>query len=137
MLLIFAEKKEDATYTKISSCLQYHLGAWVVLFPNHFFTLVGMEPLNHPLVWQGMGMVIGVYGIGYWLASYAPIRHWPIVFVGFLGKIFGPAGFVLNYFLGKLPGAFGYMLITNDLIWWIPFVGILLAVHRAGWPLRE
>ena len=36
-------------------------GAWVVLFPNHFFELVGMDTLNHPMVWQGMVMVIGVY----------------------------------------------------------------------------
>ena len=100
-------------------------GAWVVLFPQHFFELTGMEPINHPSVWQGMGMVIGVYGLGYWWAASDPIRHWPIVTVGFLGKIFGPIGFVMNYFKGDLPGEFGYMLITNDLIWWIPFGMIL------------
>lgn len=125
------------TVLKVAAIYNIIWGLWVGLFPNHFFELTGMALPTHPTIWQGMGMVIGVYGIGYWLASYAPIRHWPIVFVGFLGKIFGPAGFVLNYFLGKLPGAFGYMLITNDLIWWIPFVGILLAVHRAGWPLAD
>jgi hypothetical protein len=105
-------------------------GAWVVLFPNHFFELTGMEALNHPMIWQGMGMVIGVYGIGYWWASYNPLVHWPIVMVGFLGKIFGPIGFVMNYYTGQAPAAFGYTLITNDLIWWIPFTLILLKVHR-------
>ncbi|UJP63556.1 alkyl hydroperoxide reductase [Mongoliitalea daihaiensis] len=105
-------------------------GAWVVLFPQQFFYLVGMEPLNHPMVWQGMGMVIGVYGLGYWWASYNPIKHWPIVAVGFLGKIFGPLGFVFNYLTGDAPGAFGYMLITNDLIWWVPFFLILKAAYH-------
>ncbi|MGD1944672.1 MAG: alkyl hydroperoxide reductase [Croceivirga sp.] len=104
-------------------------GAWVVVFPNHFFTLVGMEPLNHPMVWQGMGMVIGVYGLGYWWASYAPLKHWPIVAVGFLGKIFGPIGFFLNYIKGDVPIEFIYTLITNDFIWWIPFFLILQKVH--------
>ena len=104
-------------------------GAWVVVFPNHFFTLVGMEPLKHPMVWQGMGMVIGVYGLGYWWASYAPLKHWPIVAVGFLGKIFGPIGFFLNYIKGDVPFEFFYTLITNDFIWWIPFFLILQKVH--------
>jgi len=105
-------------------------GVWVVLFPNHFFELVGMDPLNHPMVWQGMGMVIGVYGLGYYWASYNPLIHWPIVAVGALGKIFGPIGFIFNYLQGTVPGSFVYTIIPNDLIWWIPFYIILKNVHQ-------
>ncbi len=112
-------------------------GAWVILFPNHFFILTGMDLPRHPMIWQGMGMVIGVYGLGYWWASYAPIRHWPIVAVGFLGKLFGPIGFVFNFLQGVVPASFAYTLITNDFIWWIPFFLILKEVHRGGWALEE
>ncbi len=105
-------------------------GAWVVLFPAQFFDLVGMEPLNHMMVWQGMGMVIGVYGLGYYWASYNPLVHWPIVAVGALGKLFGPIGFVFNYAQGTVPGSFIYTIIPNDLIWWIPFFIILKNVHQ-------
>jgi hypothetical protein len=31
--------------------------------PNSFFELMGMTPMNHPMVWQGLGMVIGLYGL--------------------------------------------------------------------------
>ena len=105
-------------------------GAWVVLFPNHIFDLVGMERLNQPMVWQGMGMIVGVYGLGYWWASFDPLRHWPIVAVGFLGKIFGPLGFFFNYLQELVPFEFIYTLITNDFIWWIPFFLILKKVHQ-------
>lgn len=115
---------------KLAAVYNILWGAWVVLFPQHFFELVGMEALNHPMVWQGMGMVIGVYGLGYWWASFDPVKHWPIVAVGFLGKIFGPIGFIFNYLNGDAPGAFGYMLITNDLIWWIPFFVILKTAYQ-------
>jgi hypothetical protein len=95
-----------------------------------------MEELNHPLVWQGMGMVIGVYGLGYWWASFAPLIHWPIVMVGFLGKILGPLGFFFNYIQGIVPFEFFYTLITNDFIWWIPFFLILKEVHvKTNWKL--
>jgi small multidrug resistance pump len=114
---------------KLAAIYNILWGAWVVLFPNHFFNLVGMEPLNHPMVWLGMGMVIGVYGIGYWLASFNPMKHWPIVAVGFLGKIFGPLGFIFNYINGDVHFEFIYTLFTNDFIWWIPFFLILKKVH--------
>lgn len=126
-----------STVLKCAAVYNLLWGAWVVLFPQHFFQLTGMEIPNQLMIWQGMGMVIGVYGLGYWWASYAPIRHWPIVAVGFLGKIFGPLGFIFNYIQGIVPAAFGWTLISNDLIWWIPFFLILKTAHQAGWPLRE
>ncbi len=107
-------------------------GAWVVLFPNHFFQLTGMEIPTQIMIWQGMGMVIGVYGLGYWWAAQNPVVHWPIVAVGFLGKIFGPLGFLMNYLTDKVPFAFFYTLITNDFIWWVPFILILREARRSG-----
>ena len=128
---------QDSTFPKwMTYCLRaaavYNIiwGAWCILLPDHFFNLVGMELLNHSMVWQGMGMVIGVYGLGYWWASYNPMKHWPIIAVGALGKIFGPIGFFMNYFQDLVPFSFFYTLITNDLIWWIPFFLILKRVHR-------
>ncbi len=115
---------------KLAAIYNILWGAWVILFPQHFFELVGMDPLRHELVWQGMGMVIGVYGLGYWWAAQDPLTHWPIVAVGFLGKLFGPLGFAMNYFTGKVPFGFFYTLITNDFVWWIPFFLILREANR-------
>ena len=131
-----SEKKWMSVVLKIAAIYNIIWGAWVVLLPAQFFEITGMEQPTHEVIWQGMGMVIGVYGLGYWWASYSPIRHWPIVAVGFLGKIFGPAGFVLNFYLDKVPASFGFTLITNDLIWWVPFFLILSATKKEGWPLR-
>lgn len=111
-------------------------GAWQVLAPLSFFSLLGMEPINHPMIWQGMGMVIGVYGLAYYWASFDYIRHWPIVAVGLLGKVFGPAGFVFQYLQGAAPVEFAYTLFTNDLIWWLPFTLMLADARKAGFPLR-
>jgi hypothetical protein len=126
MLSAFLQKR----LLKIAGVYNLIWGAWVVLFPMHFFELTGLTPINHPMIWQGMGMVIGVYGLGYWWAGDDPMRHWPIVAVGFLGKICGPIGFVYHYWLGNVPASFGYMLITNDLIWWVPFGMILYQAYQ-------
>lgn len=107
-------------------------GAAVVVLPDLPFAMVGMEPLQGTAraIWQCLGMVIGVYGIGYLAASTAPTTHWPIVLVGFLGKVFGPIGFVWTASRGDIPWTFGWTILTNDLIWWVPFAGILIAAWR-------
>ncbi|MBL7853107.1 MAG: alkyl hydroperoxide reductase [Cyclobacteriaceae bacterium] len=123
---------DRATRLTLRAAAAYNVlwGAWVVLFPAHFFVLTGMAVPDHLMIWQGMGMVIGVYGLGYWWASSDAVRHWPIVAVGFLGKIFGPLGFAFNYVQGVVPFSFFYTLITNDFIWWVPFFLILKKVHE-------
>ncbi len=76
-------------------------------------------------------MIVGVYGIGYLAASADPIRHWPIVLVGFLGKIFGPLGYAMGVMQGDVPPAFGVTLPTNDLVWWVPFGMMLYHAAKA------
>ncbi len=125
-------EKQMSLTLRIAAVYNLLWGGWVVLFPNHFFQLVGMELPTHPMIWQGMGMVIGVYGLGYWWAAQDPLTHWPIVAVGFLGKIFGPIGFFVNYATGAVPFEFIYTLFTNDFIWWIPFFLILKKANQEG-----
>jgi hypothetical protein len=104
-------------------------GAFAVLLPNVPFGWLGIAPPNYPGLWQCIGMIVGVYGIGYGLAAADPVRHWPIVLVGLLGKIFGPIGFVMAAMNGEFPWAAGFTILTNDLIWWVPFAAIL----RVAW----
>ena len=100
-------------------------GLVAVLFPIQCFKFFGMEPPLYPQLWQCIGMIVGVYGVGYWLAADNPMVHWPIVLVGFLGKVFGPIGFAMALINGQFPLMFGLNIIFNDLIWWIPFFIIL------------
>lgn len=100
-------------------------GTWVVVAPLTLFHLAGIEAPRYPEIWQCVGMIVGVYGIGYIIAARDPFRHWPIVFVGLLGKIFGPIGMANAIFTGRLPAIAGLACVFNDLIWWIPFAIIL------------
>lgn len=113
-------------------------GSWVVLRPNDWFVWVGINPPQYLGIWQCVGMIVGVYGVGYWVAARDPLRHWPIVLVGFLGKVFGPIGFLYTRWTvapeepGYLPWRFGLINITNDLIWWVPFAAILYLAWKAA-----
>jgi hypothetical protein len=52
-----------------------------------------------------------------------------------LGKVLGPLGFIWSVGTAALPLAFGWTILTNDLIWWLPFMLYLreAAVAHGGW----
>ena len=109
-------------------------GSLAIAYPHLLFDLAGADRINYPEIWQCVGMIVGVYGIGYLIAAYDSRTHWPIVLVGLLGKIFGPIGFAVALMRGTFPPLFGLTILTNDLIWWVPFTMILLdaAKQRKG-----
>lgn len=101
------------------------------VFPNALFDWAGMVRPNYPELWQCIAMIVGVYGVGYLASSVNPYRHWPVILVGFLGKVFGPIGFLQAAITGRMPWKFGTVNIFNDLIWLVPFFLILRGAWRA------
>ena len=100
-------------------------GAAVVLLPVGWTVgWTGVE-VGAPAIWRCVGMIVGVYGVGYLCAARDPLRHWPVTLVGWLGKTFGPVGFVVGAARGELPWAMGWTILFNDLLWWPPFAAIL------------
>lgn len=121
-----------ATILRAAGVYNLLWGALAVLAPTAIFTWLGMAAPNYPWLWQCIGMIVGVYGVGYLIAANDPNRHWPIILVGLLGKIFGPIGFFQTAFAGDIPWKFGLLIITNDLIWWAPFAMLLARAYRAA-----
>ena len=106
-----------------------------IIFPELFFRLVGMVPPSYPPLWQVVGMFVLVYAPAYWWAARFPARHRHLIVIGLLGKLLGPLGFVWSAWNGSLPLAFGWTLLTNDLIWWPTFALYLRDAARlnGGW----
>jgi peroxiredoxin len=110
-------------------------GGAMILFPRQTLAMLGVAPQFDavwPELWACIGMIVGVYGVGYLAAARDPVRHWPIVLVGLLGKVLGPIGFVDAALSGRLPWSMGATILTNDLIWWIPFAMMLWLTMRAA-----
>ncbi|MEM9367054.1 MAG: SelL-related redox protein [Planctomycetota bacterium] len=111
-------------------------GSWVILRPNDLFDWTGLDRPLYGGIWQCVGMIVGVYGIGYAIAASDPFRHWPVVLVGFLGKILGPIGMIQSVFFadsgasGRFPPSWLWVNLTNDVIWWIPFGACLYLAFK-------
>ncbi|MBX3119801.1 MAG: hypothetical protein KF784_12095 [Fimbriimonadaceae bacterium] len=96
-------------------------GVGVILFPNLIFELVGMPPPNYLSLFQCIGMMVLVYGLGYYLLARDPIRYAHFVWIGLAGKTFGPVGFLWAALQGDLPWVFGWTVLFNDIVWWPAF----------------
>ena len=59
--------KWHGTVLKVAAVYNLLWGAVAIIFPMLLFQLVGLDPLpNYPELWQCIGMIVGVYGVGYW-----------------------------------------------------------------------
>lgn len=105
-------------------------GAVTVFFPRFYFSFSNMPDTNYPEIWQCVGMIVGVYGIGYIIAAFDPYKHWPIILVGLLGKILGPIGYLNALAAGRFTLTAGIVNIFNDIIWIVPFVIILYKAQK-------
>jgi len=106
----------------VAAIYNFAWGSFVVLFPEVPFRLAGMALPNYLSLFQGIGMMVMVFGYGYWLISRDPIRFGHYAWLGLAGKVLGPIGFVYACTKGELSLAFGINNIFNDVIWWVPFI---------------
>ena len=105
-------------------------GAFIVLLPHALFRWAGIPTPNYPGLWQCVGMMVGVLGVGYWAAARDPLTHWPVVLVGLLAETFGSLGVASAALRGELPWAFGLPVVACAVVWWLPFSVILLRAYR-------
>ena len=105
-------------------------GAAVVAFPAPLSRLAGLEGAAViPLV-QVIGMMVGVFAIGYYLLAREPLRYAGLIWIALAGKTLGPAGFVYYAIAGLLPWRFGWICVFNDIIWWPVFWSFALRYGR-------
>jgi len=105
-------------------------GLFAAADPQWLFRFASMAPLNHPEIYQCLGMVVGVYGIAYAEVARRPEHGWLIAAVGLLGKVLGPIGMLNLVATDAWPARAVVLCLTNDLVWWIPF-GLYL---KDAWP---
>ncbi|MEQ9090118.1 MAG: hypothetical protein RIE52_03465 [Balneola sp.] len=97
-------------------------GLYSAIDPQWFFRISGLPLLNHPEIFACLGMVIGLYGILYFEVARNPESSFLIALIGFIGKVLGPLGWLYLFLTNTWPLKSILLILTNDLIWWIPFL---------------
>jgi hypothetical protein len=118
------------TVLLLAAAYNFAWGTLAVLFPQATYSLAGLDtppgaPLANAELWQWIGMILGVFGVGYAVASRDPLRHWPIVLIGFLSKLLGVLSALGGVLSGRLAAGTLVANFFNDVIWLVPFALIL------------
>lgn len=101
-------------------------GLWASLFPRAFFNVFDLDPPRYPAIWACLGMVVGLYGVGYAYAAWRLDRAFPFIAIGLAGKILGPIGWCIAVRSEELPFRTFPLIVFDDLLWWMPFALFLL-----------
>ena len=107
-------------------------GLGSAVYPVWFFQLARMEEPRYPEVFACLGMVIGLYGVLYIRVALNPESGLWVALIGLIGKTLGPIGLVFLVVQGKWPVRSLFLIIANDIIWWIPFGLYLHDAWRAA-----
>jgi small multidrug resistance pump len=114
---------------RIAAVYNIAWGTLVSVFPNLFFEIFHLPPINYPFVMSGLGMCIGLYGYGYWVVS-TDLRRYPqLVVLGFLGKAIGPVGWFFTVLQTDLPLRTMWTNVFNDFLW-LPFFTYYFVWYR-------
>ena len=111
-------------------------GLWAAFRPLSFFTSFDLKPPGYPAIWACLGMVIGLYGLGYGYAAWRLDRAAPFIAIGLIGKLLGPVGWILAVTSGEWPVRTFTLILFNDVIWWLPFSLFLLEDTRIAVLMR-
>ena len=77
-----SKAKKRSLVLRLAGIYNLVFGGLVIVFPGAAFELSGIPTPRYPEIWQCVGMIVGVYGIGYLIASKDPARHWPTFLKG-------------------------------------------------------
>jgi hypothetical protein len=106
-------------------------GLFIIVFPARSSLVYGFNRVPAELfLWQGMGLIIFLFGVGYGIASTNPLQHWAVILIGLMAKFFGPVGMLWSVVQGNVSRQVLYLIPINDVVWWLPFLLILIAAFR-------
>ena len=100
-------------------------GVVTILNPQRIFENLHLALPNYMIMWQGIALVEILFGLGYLLASKQPFKHWIIVLLGFVLKLTIGISFIYLLLVNRLPANLFTHILANDLVWLLPFAGII------------
>jgi len=102
----------------------------MIVFHHEGYRMLGLPKPAIILPVQVMGILVGLFGVGYLLVAHSPIENRNILTLGFCSKAIASAFAAWYIVVGKLPWTFAPLLIVGDIIWLPPFWAILRRLYK-------
>jgi small multidrug resistance pump len=105
-------------------------GFSMIVLYSEGFHLLGLKKPSLMLPLQLVGVMVGLFGIGYHMVASNPLQNRNVLVLGFWSKALGSALGVGYVALGKLPLVFLPVLLFADIAYLPPFYAIMRHLKR-------
>lgn len=96
-------------------------GLAMMVFYHEGFRAIGLEKTSFNLPIQLVGMMVALFGLGYWLVSKNPVENRNVLLLGMLSKLLGPLLAIRYIARGDLPAWMLIAFFFADFIYLVPF----------------
>lgn len=107
-------------------------GLAMLVFYHEAYKLLGLKKPEVNLPIQLVGVLVGLFGVGYWLVASRPVENRNLLLLGFWSKALGSVLGIYYVWLGKLPPVFLVFLFLGDIVYLPPFAVILKRLSRSA-----
>ncbi len=108
-------------------------GTGMIVFYHEGFKMLGVQKPDLALPVQVMGILVGLFGVGYLLVAANPVENRNILMLGFLSKAISSVAalwYVSPLAAHPLPLWFAVVVFFSDIIYLPPFYVILRRLYR-------
>ena len=107
------------------ACFNVGAGLMMLFGTRYAYRMIGMTKpdINFPL--QLVGILVALFGWGYYLVARDPIRNRNVLMLGLWSKALGSVLGTYYILIGRLPWTFFFVFLFADIVYLPPFWAIL------------
>jgi small multidrug resistance pump len=102
----------------------------MVVFYHEGCRLIGMDKPSPIMPVQLVGLLVGLFGVGYWMVARRPLENRGVLWLGFWSKLLGSLLSGYHVARGTLPPIFIPLVTLSDVIYLPPFFIIARRLDR-------
>lgn len=106
-------------------------GFSMLVFYHEGYALLGIEKPSLVLPIQLVGVLVGLFGVGYWMVARDPAANRGVLLLGFWSKALGSVLGIYYVARGQLPPVFLVLLFFADIVYLLPFAIILRRIAKS------
>ncbi|MGI9517209.1 MAG: hypothetical protein ACR2NP_09195 [Pirellulaceae bacterium] len=121
---------------KFVGCYNVLAGLGMIVLYHEGFKMLGLAKPDMNLPIQLVGMMVALFGVGYWIVARNPIENRNVLLLGFWSKFLGSVLAAPYVISGQLPMIMIPIVLLADVIYLVPFWRIYQRC-RAAAELRQ
>jgi CDP-diglyceride synthetase len=117
---------------RFAACFNIGAGLHMLILYHETYKVIGMPKPEVQFPIQLVGLLVALFGVGYYLVARHPVRNRQMLVLGWWSKFLGSCLGLGYIVLGKLPAQFFLVFFFADIIYLWPFYLIMRRLNQVA-----